>query len=255
MDKFLAIFQGFKVPAIPDISGFNIKSNELLLIVLAILVLAFLIDLLLVNSIFGRSYRIFVGLGVIIHEFSHALLCLLMGAKITKIALFDKDGGSVEHTKPLVPIIGQVLISLAPFYLGAIAIYFLSLWIGLKQVDLGSISLTFDGAINFFRSLIGTINFSDYKNWIIIYLVLSIAVTMTPSKQDIKNVALSIIFIAAVVYSIYHFTAIRFSFAWLPMEKITVLLSTVLVLLILSLVLSIIVFGLSKLIGKRRVRY
>jgi len=252
MDKFLALFQGIKVPAMPDVTGFNIKSNELLLIVLAILILAFLIDLLLVNSIFGRSYRLFVGLGVIVHEFSHALLCILMGAKITKIALFDKQGGSVEHTKPLVPIIGQVLISLAPFYLGAIAIYFLSLWIGLKQVDLGSISLTFDGAINFFKSLIGTINFSDYKNWLIVYFVLSIAVTMTPSKQDIKNVAFSLIFIGLVIYAIYHFTAIRFSFAWLPIEKITVLLSTVLVLLILSLVLSIIVFAVSKMLKRRR---
>ena len=161
MDKFLAIFQGIKAPAVPDISGFNIRNNELLLIVLAILVLAFIIDLLLSNSIFGRNYRVFVAPGVIIHEFSHAILCLLMGAKITKIALFDKQGGSVEHTKPVVPIIGQVLISLAPFFFGAAAIYFLSLWIGLKQVDLGSISLTLDGAVNFFKSLIGTINFSD----------------------------------------------------------------------------------------------
>lgn len=255
MDKILAIFQGIKVPAMPDIAGFNIKSNELLLIVFGILVLSFIIDLLLSNSIFGKSYRLFVTPGVIVHEFSHAILCLLMGAKITKIALFDKQGGSVEHTKPFIPIIGQVLISLAPFYLGAVAIYFLSLWIGLKQVDLGSISLTFDGAINFFKSLIGTINFSDYKNWLIVYFVLSVAVTMTPSKQDMKNVAFSLIFIGLVVYSIYHFTAIRFGFAWLPIEKITVLLSTVLVLLILSLVLSIIVFGLSKMVSKRRARY
>lgn len=72
----------------------------------------------------GRGFRIFVAPGVIVHEYSHVLACLLMGARIEKIALFEKTGGYVRHSIPKIPkwppvvgpSIGMVVISFAPIF-------------------------------------------------------------------------------------------------------------------------------------------
>ncbi len=45
----------------------------------------------------GKIYRIFVTPGILVHELSHALACLLMGAKVTDMTIFDKEGGHVTH--------------------------------------------------------------------------------------------------------------------------------------------------------------
>jgi hypothetical protein len=53
--------------------------------------------------------------GVAVHELSHALACLLTGAKIHSMVLFRSDGsGEVRHGPPKIKYIGDMLIALAP---------------------------------------------------------------------------------------------------------------------------------------------
>ncbi len=242
---FSELLDGFSWPILKF--DFQSREVELMICILLILFISFAIDRLLVNSFLGLGYRLFVSPGVILHELSHALLCFLTGAKIKSISLFDKDGGSVEHESSKIPVIGPVLISIAPFAAGVVAIYFLSSWIGMKEYDLNVIAFKYQDLISYFKNLVSAINLSDYKNWIIIYLALSVAVTMTPSKQDMKNIlipALLLIFLAAIIF---YF---KFSFLEMvnfPTDRILVLLSPILLLLILAFVFSIIIFALSKL--------
>lgn len=220
--------------------------SKLLILILLILVASFFIDYLLSHSILGGSYRIFVAPGIIIHELSHAAGCLLTGAKMTRISFFEKDGGSVEHRASKLPILGSLIISLAPFVAGSVAIYFLSRRLGVQGINLSALDISRDGLMSYFKSAISNLDLHQVKTWLIIYLVLTIAVTMTPSFQDLKNTAGSAILIGAAIFLFLRFTSYNLYLINIP-NPILTLLSTVVLLLILALVLSILIFLISKL--------
>lgn len=249
-DYFVQTFQNFSLPNIGYNFNFQSKEIELLIFILLILIISFSVDRLLVNSFLGTGYRLFVSPGVILHELSHALLCVLTGAKIKSISLFDKEGGSVEHEQSKLPVIGPVLISIAPFVSGVIAIYFLANWLGMKEYDFNNAWFRYHDLISYFKNLIATIDFANYKNWIILYLALSIVVTMTPSKQDMKNITIPIIILILLAGLMYYFKFSLINMINFPTDRILALLSPILLLLILALLFSIIIFALSKLIKR-----
>ena len=223
---------------------------KFVVIILLILITSFILDYLLSHSVLGKSYRIFVAPGVIIHELSHALLCAVTGARITKISFFDKEGGRVEHQSPKLPVLGPILISLAPFVFGSAVIYFLSKILGISGVDLSAIDISREGITPFVTSTLGSLNLESYKTWVIIYLVLSIAVTMTPSIQDFRNIIIYVVILSLLVWLAYKISPFNFFSLQIPNEIFT-LLSNVLILLILSAGLGIIVFVISKVFLKR----
>ena len=111
----------------------NQKLLVFLSIIIIIIILSYAINSILLSSV-GGIYRIFIAPGVILHELSHAFACLVTGAKVTSINVFKKDGGEVRHTKPIIPIIGQIFISLAPFIIGFLAIYLIARAVGFKPI-------------------------------------------------------------------------------------------------------------------------
>lgn len=242
---FYGLFANFSLPNFKLDS--HSRSIELIACILLILLLSFVIDRLLVNSFLGMGYRLFVSPGVILHEISHALFCFLTGAKIKSISLFDKEGGSVEHEPSKIPILGPVLISIAPFAAGITAIYFLSNWLGMKEYDINIAILRYQDILDYFKNLVSAIDLANYKNWIIIYLSLSVAVTMTPSKQDIKNILIPALLLSVIIFVAFYFKLSFLEMVNLPIDRILILLSPILLLLILAFVFSIIIFALSKL--------
>jgi hypothetical protein len=61
---------------------------------------------------FGKFFfRIFIAPGIIVHEYSHALACLLTGTKIVEIKLFKTEGGHVRHEKPPKTLLGLPRLS------------------------------------------------------------------------------------------------------------------------------------------------
>lgn len=227
--------------------SYDSSLAKLAVIILIILIIAFLIDFLLIRSVLGKAYRIFVAPGVILHELAHTLMCLLTGAKMSKISFFEKTGGSVEHTQSKIPIIGPILISLAPFAAGSVAIYFLSKTLGLSQIDFQTLHFSQNNIFNFIGSIFRSIHLTSAKDWIIVYLVLSIAVTMTPSWQDFKNIIGSLLLIGITIFFINYFHLINFADVNVPTPMFS-LLFTVILLLLLSLILSIFINVLSAII-------
>ena len=220
---------------------------KFLTLIILVIVISFLIDFFLSNSLLGKSYRIFVAPGIILHELSHALLCFLTGAKMTRISFFEKNGGSVQHHPSKIPILGPIAISVAPFIFGAAVIFFLSRRLGIEGPNLAGIDVSKDGIISFFKTAVENVNFRDAKTLIILYLVLSISVTMTPSFQDLRNMFLSLVVLALGGYFIVKISSLEVSSLVIPGQILT-LISTVLLLLILALILSIVIFVVSKLI-------
>lgn len=257
MEKFINFIYPEKIKNL--ITGFdlgslklNLSNNqyELLILIIALIAAVFLINFFLVRSIFGQSYRIFAAPGVILHELSHALLCLLTGAKITRIALFDKEGGSVTHEKSKIPLIGQALISLAPFVFGVVAIYILANKLGVNSSRIDFTNPNFlDYGLRVKESIL-SINFSNYKNIIILYLICSVAITLMPSKDDFKNMIIPGVILSIILGAGFIFNLIPDFLLNLPIERLVVVLTTVSFLLILMTVLSMIIFAFSKLVKR-----
>ncbi len=211
------------------------------IIILAILFLAFVVDILLSNSI-GKRYRLFVAPGVILHELSHAFMCFFTGAPVTGINMFKKEGGEVRHGKSKIPILGPILISVAPFIAGGLAIYFITKIVGIENLEIQSITLSPNGIIDWARDVFSGLDLNNYKTWIGIYLILSIAVTMTPSLQDVKNMLFSLIVIFIAIFLIYQYTLFRPNLSIIFTDQFFIVLASIAILLIFSLILSIVVF-------------
>ncbi|MDO9325349.1 MAG: metalloprotease family protein [Methanoregula sp.] len=139
--------------------------------------------------------------GVVVHECAHMLGCLLTGAKIRNVVLFSKVGGSVTYTRPVIPVIGDVVISTAPLFCIPLVLTFctwvFSLYLG---CSFPSLPLTINSAETvvvmgtgiletFSQNLLVTFN-----AWFLVYLylVLSLILSAAPSLQDLRNAAIGI---------------------------------------------------------------
>src|SRR5659263_292561 len=82
-------------------------------------IVLYLISQYLHRSLSSASKTLYVVLmlpGTIAHETSHAVVALLMGARITKFSVVPSGDtlGHVEYTAPKIPLIGNAAISIAP---------------------------------------------------------------------------------------------------------------------------------------------
>ncbi len=117
----------------------------------------------------NRFYYFLIVPGMIVHELSHILGCFLVGAKVKEVKLFSKKGGYIVHKKPKLPLLGKIIIALAPIIVGSIISLMISKNLGL--------SIT-----NFEIEKLVTIKF-----WVFFIIVTSILIEMIPSKADLKN--------------------------------------------------------------------
>ena len=150
----------------------------------------------------GRGYQLILFPGVVIHEFSHAVGCLLSGAKLDEISLFSSKGSYVKHGKPKLPLIGSFIISFAPIA-GGIA----SLWAaaGLLGLALPRIEASFSFDAIREAVLFTTENWESWPFWLFVYLTVSIVICLVPSRQDLKNSALSSLLVLVAIVLIDRF--------------------------------------------------
>jgi len=134
--------------------------------------------------------------GVVVHECAHVLGCLITGAKIQKVVLFSKGGGSVTYNPPAIPVLGNVVISTAPLFGIPLVLAFCT-W--LFSTYLGCVFPALPLAIDSPDTVIltgGTILATFTQNLVVqfnawflfyLYLVLSLILSAAPSMQDMKN--------------------------------------------------------------------
>jgi len=154
----------------------------------------------------GKKYHLFVLPGVIVHEFSHVIGCLITGAGIKKIGILSSKGSYVAHTKSRIPLIGIFIISLAPIAGGLLSLFLLFRFFNYPQPEM-NLFLGFD---SFFLLIKQALNFSlnYYSNWhfwLFSYIALSIVICLVPSKQDFKNSLVSLIVLSILILLFLYF--------------------------------------------------
>ncbi len=95
--------------------------------------------------------------GVVVHELAHVAACIVTGTPIQNISFWTETGGEVVHHKPKYAVVTQPFISFAPFPVGIGLLLLLSHYI--RQVEWGIAA-------------------------VILFLMVSIAATLAPSKTD-----------------------------------------------------------------------
>jgi len=146
----------------------------------AALVLSYAATFWLSRIFHGKTYRYLIAPGVIVHEYSHALGCVLTGARVREIRVFDARGGEVIHEEPRLAF-GSAIISMAPIIGASIAVYLLA-------------RLLVPGFVGF-----GDLNLSSWQFLLFAYLSASITAAMAPSRQDLKVGAASFVMLCLVI--------------------------------------------------------
>lgn len=146
--------------------------------------------------------------GVIVHECAHITGCLLTGAKIKKVVLLSKEGGMVTYAPPAVPVIGNVIISTAPLFVLPLVLAALTLIFGTYAGCTFFPVIPSTDVVTLVHSMLVATGQTLYHNlflnsnaWFLLYLylVLSLALSFSPSTQDLKNAAAGIVIIVGVV--------------------------------------------------------
>jgi len=182
-----------------DISGF------LLIIITGIIVIAlsYALDHIWAAAMPVRVVYLFIRLpGVVLHECSHIIGCLITGARIKNIVLFSKDGGSVTYSRPLFPIIGDVIISTAPLFLLPLALSCIT-WAFGTYLDcifpaFPAMIASPDVLMDLMKAIFSAFPenlITRFNGWFLLYLYLTVSLVLSvaPSSQDIKNAAAGII--------------------------------------------------------------
>jgi len=219
---------------------------EFIIVLIIVIFVGYILERFLM-SIFGyHIFRLLIIPGIFVHELSHTLVAKIFGAKIKKFEFLKADGGEVAYTKPVLPLLSQPAISLAPILGSSLILYFLGSKLGFNLQRLGQNFSLID-----FGNLVAPLRLNITKSVILIYLVLSLTAAMTPSKKDLTNALrglIALIILAGLIY--YFYPASNQFFGHLA----SIYLFAVYV-VILALIISFIFWTIKKLIflsiGKR----
>src|SRR5512142_52008 len=152
-------------------------------------------------------YLLLMWPGVIVHELSHALGCLLTRTRIFDVKLFSprEEGpgnlvlGFVSHEKPRNPF-ATFVVSAAPFFGGAAALRGI-LWLAAPSALRGIGSpLEFSsgqdaaaailGAVRsyaaFATALAASFDWHSWKTYLALFLLFSVSAHVAPSRHDMK---------------------------------------------------------------------
>ncbi|MDD4062399.1 MAG: hypothetical protein PHV25_01280 [Candidatus Pacebacteria bacterium] len=176
----------------------NVVINFFVVLIL-LLVLSFALEFIWFKIFAGRNYQLWLFPGVIVHEFSHAVGCVLVGAKIEEISLFSQKGSYVKHRQPKIPFVGDVVISFAPIVGGIAFLWCSAGFLGIKLFS------SFDNILDLVNDfwVFSIDNWREWTFWIFVYLLISVLISLAPSKQDFKNSAISLLVVLAFMFLLF----------------------------------------------------
>lgn len=155
--------------------------------ILALLIIIFIASIFLNKNVVKldyKLYRILIFPGIALHEIAHILGCMITGSRILDAQIFSTTGGYVKHTGGRLGHFGNWIISFAPIIAGffvSFGIFYLAR--SLTVFNAGSIALIL----------------------FLVYLELSVFLTMSPSPQDLSNSILGTILVLALLFLLEYF--------------------------------------------------
>ena len=128
-------------------------------------------------------------IGALVHETSHAVLCILTGAKIEEFTIFS-DQPRVVHRRSKIPFLGELLISAAPIAGGLLFLFLINRYLLGNYFLPPQVANWHDWKSVLVTSLrfLLQINLLQWQSWVMILLLFNTGAMLGPSTQDLKNV-------------------------------------------------------------------
>ncbi|MFQ5715325.1 MAG: hypothetical protein ACE5GU_14970 [Candidatus Scalinduaceae bacterium] len=163
-----------------------------------------------------KAIKFFLFPGAVVHELSHALLCLITGTTIKELNIFKLKDGSLKYDKPKVPFLFDFFIATAPIFGCAFILILISIILGnpirvnetLPSEVTFSIKAIFDYAKNFLDMIWLTLNefwrhgFHTISSIVFIITSIIFTVSMAPHKSDIKYIVLGFIVVGSILFAL-----------------------------------------------------
>lgn len=161
------------------------------LVLLLIVIFGYLSNFLNWRYLNSGLVRLLYYIGAFVHESSHALICIVTGAKIEEFTVFSEQP-RVVHRKSKLPFLGEVLISFAPIAGGLLFLFLVNRYVlgGYFTVPPSLFSGWHDWQTILAQPLVllGQINLLQWQSWVMILLFFNVGAMLGPSTQDLKNV-------------------------------------------------------------------
>jgi len=158
------------------------------LIVIVIAALGYLSNTLNWRYLNYGAIRFLYYIGAVVHETSHAIVCILTGAKIEEFTVFS-DQPRVVHRKSRLPFIGEFLISTAPIAGGLLFLFLINRYLLGNYFTPPQVANWQD-----WKSVLGApvkfllqINLLQWQSWVMVLLLFNVGAMLGPSTQDLKN--------------------------------------------------------------------
>jgi len=194
-----------------------------------IIFLSFSVQGLWLKYINNKIIKGFLLPGSIVHELSHALLCLITGTTIKELNLFRPDDAGIKYDKPKIPLLFDFIISAAPIFGCAFLIFFiskiLSSPIHIDNTFLEEIHFSFNGIFNLVRYLLDSVRITFYafkdqfyikeiRHIIFLFAIIVFTVSMSPHQQDIKHLFLGFAILSVVFFFLDKFGISLSTYSW-----------------------------------------
>lgn len=142
-----------------------------------------------------RVTRLLYYVGAFVHESSHALACLVTGARIQEFKPFSSQP-RVVHGRSRIPVLGSAIISSAPIFGGIAFLYLLDRHVLGGAFGVGLVASDWKALLLAPIGILSGINLATWQGWAVVALILNAGAMIGPSFQDLKNmwVALVVLF-------------------------------------------------------------
>ena len=132
-------------------------------------------------------------IGAMVHETSHAILCIVTGARIEEFVIFS-DQPHVVHQKSRLLFVGELLISAAPIAGGLLFLFLINRYL-LGNYFAFTVSAPYFSSWHDWQGmllqpikLLAQINLLQWQSWVMILLFFNVGAMIGPSMRDLKNV-------------------------------------------------------------------
>lgn len=191
-------------------TGIALFFLPLILSLVILYSLSQLIDRTVMGMLGRKWYLALMWPGVIVHELSHFMGCLITFTRVREVKLFAPSNetlGYVSHDTTKNPI-SNIVISSAPLF-GVSAIMLCIVWVLLpdsfsilKNFPLTS-SLTLKEFFLFIGNFFQSINFSEWQTYLALFLLLTLSSHAAPSSIDLKHTAYGILGLFVLLFLLF----------------------------------------------------
>ena len=201
--------------------------------------------------------------GSIVHELSHALLCLATGTTIKELNIFSSKSTGIKYDKPKVPFVFDFIIVAAPIFACAFFVFFIPKILAnpihfshtFPQESHSSLSGFFaliqqlyDAVINNFYTFWKQLHLLNIRHIFYLLTIIVFTVSMSPQKQDLKYLIIGFVILSLIFFFLDKVGVQLLKNRWwnFCLKELWVITTLTITVLVSLLFITLIMMGLGK---------